>query len=479
MATIGTIGNAALGNALQTILMGDDIQPGTMPSYQLCKVIYLCHPMGAKMVETPVKLAMSQQREISIPNSPETLIQEAFLAEWKALKIDATIQQCAFISRTYGIGSVVFGAVDQPTDTPIALQSMADLQIYFNALDPLNTSGSLVLNQDPNAPDFQKVTAISAAGQKYHFSRSCTLMNEAPVFLGYTNSAYGYVGRSVFQRALFPLKSFITSMEADHEIMTKAAVVVIKIKNPGSITDKISGAVNQIKRNLFKTARNGNTISIGTDDSVETLNLQNVDKAVTVVRSNIIENIASSAVMPPALLLSDGYAGVLSNGSEDFKATVQYINGVREWLDPLYAFFDNLVMYRAWSPAFYRRVQAQFPEYQNVSYEEAFYQWKNSFVAAWPSLLIEPESEKSKVDKVKLDSVVALLDKMLPTLDPVNAASLVEWVTLNISSMKTLFSDPLEFDADELLAYLQEKNEAAKAQPMGGEIEQGNEAGPG
>jgi hypothetical protein len=301
-------------------------------------------------------------------------------------------------------------------------------------------------------------------------------MNETPVYISYTPSAYGFVGRSVFQRALFPLKSFVTSMIADDEIMTKAAVIIAKIKNPGSITDKISGAINKIKRNFLKDAKNGNVINISNDDSVETLNLQNVDKAVSVVRNNIIENIASSAVMPPALLLSDGYAKVLANGSEDFKATVQYINGVREWLDPVYAFFDNIVMYRAWSPAFYKRVQDQFPEYQNVSYEQAFYEWKNSFVATWPSLLIEPESEKSKSDKVKLDSVISLLEKLLPSLDPTNAASLVEWVTLNISSMKTLFSDPLDFDADELLAYLQEKNEAAKQQ--GGEIETqpGNEA---
>ena len=472
MAQIATIGNSVLGNELQTILMSDDIQPGALPSYQLCKTIYLVHPMGAKMVETPVRLAMSQQREINIPNSPETMIQEAFLAEWKNLKIDTTIQQTAFIARTYGVGSVVFGAVGHDTDKPLAMEELAQLQIYFNALDPLNTSGSLVLNQNPNAPDFQKATAVTAAGQKYHFSRSCTLMNESPVYIAYTPSAYGFVGRSVYQRALFPLKSFITSMIADDEIMTKAAVIIAKIKNPGSITDKISGAINRIKRNFLKDAKNGNVINISIDDSVETLNLQNVDKAVSVVRNNIIENIASSAVMPPALLLSDGYAKVLANGSEDFKATVQYINGIREWLDPVYAFFDNIVMYRAWSPAFYKRIQAEFPEYQNVSYDEAFYQWKNSFVAKWPSLLIEPESEKSKSDKVRLDAVIDLLEKMMPNLDPINSSYLIEWVTLNISSMKTLFSDPLDFDADELLAYLQEKREQEQNQPTGGQFEQ-------
>ncbi len=481
MAQLATIGGSALGNQLQQILMSDDIQPGSEPSYQLCKILYLVHPLAAKMVETPVRLAMSQKRIISIPNSPETLIQEAFLAEWKRMKIDATIQQTAFLSRTYGISSVVFGAIGHDTDVPLPLDQIADMQIYFNALDPLNTSGSLVLNQNPNAPDFQKATAVTAAGQKYHFSRSCVLMNEAPIYIAYTPSAYGFVGRSVFQRALFPLKSFITSMIADDKIMEKAAVVVAKIKNPGSITDKISGAINKIKRNFLKEAKNGNVINISNEDEISTLDLNNVDKAVTVVRKNIIENVASSATMPPALLLSDGYAGVLANGTEDFKSTVQYINGVREWLDPLYEFFDNIVMYRAWNKKFYQRVQAQFPEYANVSYEEAFYEWKNSFVATWPSLLIEPESEKGKADKVKLDAIISLLEKLAPNLDPDNAANLVEWVTLNISSMKTLFSDPLDFDVNTLVNYLQEKNEREANQPQGGNfgLESGNTQGQG
>ena len=41
-------------------------------------------------------------------------------------------------------------------------------------------------------------------GQQYHPSRARICLNEMPVYLGYTNSAFGYVGRSVYQRALFP-----------------------------------------------------------------------------------------------------------------------------------------------------------------------------------------------------------------------------------------------------------------------------------
>ena len=248
--------------------------------------------------------------------------------------------------------------------------------------------------------------------------------------------------------------------------MKKAAVIVAKIKNPGSITDKIAGGIMAIKRNFIKEARNGNTINISSEDIIETLDLNNVDKAVTTVRNNIIENIASSATMPPKLLLSDGYAGVLANGTEDYKQTMQYINGIREDMQPLYDFFDPIVMHKAWNPAFYERIKAVFPEWVNGrDYQTCFYDWKNSFTAIWPSLLEEPDSEKAKSEKVKLEAIIQLLEKMIPNLDPDNAASLIEWVTSNISSMKSLFSDPLEFDPDALIAYLQEKQQREAAQP--------------
>lgn len=463
--SLNGINGTNLGNELQSLLMTDSIIPGESPSYQTCKTIFLYHPLGSKMVETPVNLAMSQKRVISIPNSPETMVKDAFEAEWDKLRCDFYIKQAMYIKRTYGIASVIFGAKDFPTDEPFPMDKLASAQIYFNVLDPLNTAGSLVLNQDPNAPDFQKSTSITAAGQAYHFSRSCVVINETPVYIAYTNSAFGFVGRSVFQRALFPLKSFITSMVADDEIMKKAAVIVAKIKNPGSITDKIAGAAMAIKRTFIKQATNGNTINVSSDDTIETLDLNNVDKAVTTVRNNIIENIASSATMPPKLLLSDGYAGVLANGTEDYKQTMQYINGIREDMQPLFDFFDNIVMHRAWSPEFYKRVQAEFPvEYGSVPYEQAFYAWRNDFSALWPSLMEESDSEKSKMDKVRLEAIISLMEKMIPNLDPDNSAALIEWVTLNISSMKSLFSDPLDFDPETLIAYLKEKVEREKQQ---------------
>ena len=46
------------GNALQDLLVAPDIVPGDVISYQTCKEIYLYHPLGSRIVEGPVSLAM-------------------------------------------------------------------------------------------------------------------------------------------------------------------------------------------------------------------------------------------------------------------------------------------------------------------------------------------------------------------------------------------------------------------------------------
>jgi len=94
---------------------------------------------------------------------------------------------------------------------------------------------------------------------------------------------------------------------------------------------------------------------------------------------------------------------------EDAKTVVRYIEGLRMKMQPLYAWFDNIVMYRAWNPAFYARIQRQHKEYMNVSYEDAFSRWRENFTASWPSLLIEPRSETIQVEDVKLQAICASL----------------------------------------------------------------------
>lgn len=443
------ISTSNLGSALETLLMADEIQPGSDVSYQICKTIYAYHPLGRKMADAPISMAQSQKRQISISNAPEARVREAFEDEWAKINADKYIAQIASIARIYGIGSIIVGAKELTPEEELPLDRLSELSVYFNILDPLNTAGSLVLNQDPNAPDFMKYTTIAVSGKPYHRSRSIILMNEQPIYIEYTTSAFGYVGRSVYQRALFPLKSFVNTMITDDMVARKSGLIVAKLKGPGSIIDNAMQRMAGVKRQLLKEAKTNNVLSIDIAESIESLNLQNIDGAGNFARTNILKNIATAADMPAKILENETLVAGFGEGTEDAKNIARYIDGIREWMNPVYEFFDEIVMRRAWNPDFYVTIQKDFPEYQPVSHLNAFYRWRNSFEAVWPSLLKDPESD-AKAEEVRQKAIKEMFEMLLPNMDPDNKVRLIEWVVDSAGENKSLFQQPLILDLEAL-----------------------------
>jgi hypothetical protein len=465
------IGSAALGSQLEQLLMCDDISPGSDPSYQICKTIYLYHPLGGKLTETPIKLALSQARTISVALAPERVVQ-AFQDEWAALCCTQNIANVMITSRVYGVGSIVVGAKRGgkalPTDVPLKAEEIAKLPVYFNVLDPLNTSGSLVLNQNPNAADFQKPTEVVSNGQAYHPTRQFVVMNGAPIYIAYTSSAFGYVGRSVYQRILFPLKGFVQTMLTDDMVSQKAGVLIAKIKQPGSIVDRAMAVIQGLKRTLLKGARTYNVLSISPDEDIASLNLQNIDGASNSARDNILKNISMGSNTPSQILADEVFVQGFGEGTEDAKKIAHWVDGLREEMDLLFKFMDNIVMLRAWSEDFFKTMQEEHDYYKNMSYEQAFFQWRNTFEAKWPSLLTEPDSEKIKVDEIRLKSVIQAIEVIAPLLDPVNKAKIIEWAVATFNENEMLFESDFVLDSDALAEFLAQQQETMDAQGMGG-----------
>lgn len=454
MATTDAIGAWPLSSNLKQMLEAPDIAPGSPPSYELCKAIFTDHVLGAKIAQTPIEMAMNEARHIEIQNGPESRIKDKFLSEWEALGCDATIKSCATLSRVYGVCSVVLAAEDVPSNEPIKPEALPGMTIAFNVLDPLNTAGSLVLNQDANAIDFLKPTGtITAAGQPYHRSRAVVLMNEEPVFLDYSVSAFGYVGRSVYQRVLYPLKSFVSTMIANDMVARKAGLIIAKMKQPSSIADRMMAGAFAQKRELLKVGENGEVLSIGEDDDVFSIPLMNVDASLAASRQNIIDDIAAGAPMPSLLISAKSFAQARGDGTEDAKSVAQFIDGIRRWMRPLYDYFDTICMYRAWTPEFYETIQNDYPEYKGIPYETAFADWRNSFFASWPSFLKEPESEQIEVEKVTFEAALGLFRELSGQVDPENRARLAEWLQDNMNSKRKLFSAPLDLDLEALAQY--------------------------
>ena len=238
-------------------------------------------------------------------------------------------------------------------------------------------------------------------------------------------------------------------------VSRKAGVLVAKLKPSGSIVSGLMAKAAGLKRSVIQESKTDNVISISPDEDIDSLNLQNIDGAMTASRKNILENIAAADDMPARMLTEETLAQGFGEGSEDAKKEAQYIDRIRQWMQPLYDFFDPIVMYRAWNEDFYKTIQAQFPEqYGKVPYMQAFMAWRNSFHVEWPNLLTEPDSEKSKTDKVKLDAIISLLETLLTSLDPENKARIIQAALDNINSLKLLFPTPFEIDLDALMAYV-------------------------
>jgi hypothetical protein len=467
MATfsIGGFGSS-MGTNLTKLLECEDMEPGSDASYELCKLIYLYHPLGGKIAEEPIKKAQFKPREIAIPDSPDDIVRKAFVDEWHRMKCDELVFNHGTLCRVYGLASLAVLSEGVPLNLPLDLKGLPGSKIGFNVYDPLNTAGSLVLSQTPDHMDFLKAGDISVSGKEFHRSRAVVLMNENPIFLGYTTSAFGYVGRSAYQRALYPLKTFVQTMRTDDMVSVKAGVLVAKMKQPGSFVNNLMQGLAGIKRAMLSMAMTGNVLSITPDEDIESLNLTNIDGAGAFARKNCIENIASAVPMPAKLLLQETFAEGFGEGTEDAKYVSDYVEGVRRWLQPDYDFLDKIVRYRAWNEDFYKTIQQRFPNsYSNKTHTQAFYEWSNSFSATWPSLITEPESELIKVEEVLLKAAIAVYEVLSPAMDPENRSNLIRWLADCFNERKKLFSSPLELDFDALKDYVPEKQLQEPAEP--------------
>lgn len=438
---------------LITLLDSDDIQPGMSAGYQTCKTIYLFHPLGGKMVDRPIKMAMNEQRTVHVAQSYglEQRLRDAFEREWKAIGADRHIANAARISRIYGVSAIAMLVDNQEPNISLDYRTLYKHNISFNILDPLNTAGSIVLNQDPNAQDFQKVDGIRVAGKPYHKSRCVVVQNEDPIYLAYNPAAFGFTGRSVYQRALFPLKSFIQTMRTDDMVAVKGGLLITRIKNAGAVVNKVMQALGGIKRMMLKRGKTGEVLQIGHEDTIESIDLSNLEKPLDSARNHILENIAAAADMPAIILNSETFAQGFGEGTEDARSVAVYIDNIREWLEPLYDYFIRICQYRAWSIEFFQSLRADFPELRNT-YSLYFAKWINNFEYRWPSSLKEPESEKVKVDEIRFKAIVSMLEVLLPQVntDDENRTSLIEWAQANANANESLFPQRLDLDFDSL-----------------------------
>lgn len=61
----------------------------------------------------------------------------------------------------------------------------------------------------------------------------------------------------MYQRALYPLKSFIQTMRTDDMVAVKGGLLVTKIKGPSSVVNNMMQKLSGIKRMMLKRGKTG------------------------------------------------------------------------------------------------------------------------------------------------------------------------------------------------------------------------------
>jgi hypothetical protein len=459
MADLGLgFGSSGLGGQLQQILDQEDLLPGDEPSYEVCKALFAYHPLGQKMTELPVALAQTQEREIRV-SGPDAVV-DAFLDEWKALEATRVIRNAKTQSRIYGLATIGLMSDGTPPDRPVNQKQLYKSKIGFNVWDPLNTSG-LIVNQDPNSIQFQKHGDVRVgASVPYHRSRTRTILNEESIYILWTSSAFSYAGRPVFQRPFYPLKSYLNCMLVDEFVARKAGLLIAKMEQPGSIADNVMQVMFGVKRALLKVAHTFGVLSVGTTETIETLNMQNVDGAYGMAHDNIIKNIATGTPMPAKLLTEEAFVLGFGEGTEDSKHIAQYLDGLRIEMDPQYDWMTDIVQYRAWNEEWYASFQKQYPDsYAGKTHTQAFYELRKTFKATWPNLLKESASELAEVDDKRMRAAVAMIQVLAPLIDPYNQALVIEWLVDQVNDKENLFSGTLDLDFDRLRDFIEDQDE--------------------
>jgi hypothetical protein len=235
--------------------------------------------------------------------------------------------------------------------------------------------------------------------------------------------------------------------------------MIEKIEQQGSAADNIVALGTKIKRLFLKEAVPGSVLSIGQNDDISTLDLQNVNGVIDTVMQTCREAIATAADMPASCLNHETFAAGFGEGTEDAKKELRFYDSVREQINPLFAFFDEIIMRLSWTPEFIQSVRERFRADEingktlaDLDDEAIFREWKESFIAKWPNLLQEPESEKVKIDDVKLKIMTNTAMLLMPQADETSKAAIIDWMQASVNN-SGLFSEDLTIDAQVMAAY--------------------------
>lgn len=407
-----------MSNQLQDLLLANDIEAGSVASYQVCKAIYNYHPLGAKIVSSSVYNAFANGRTVSFVDINDSQLVDDYNNLFFSLDCQRVINQAIILSRVYGSSAIYVG--HKGKDLSLPLEIHPDDDIYFNVLDPLtfNAYNSDSLNQLSDNY-LRHGDNITIAGSVVHPSRLLFInnRNEMPTYGEFSASSFGFNGRSDYQRCLVLLRTYIRVLQADEFIIDKAGSVIAKIDAGNAGFSNISSAITKAYRSMIQQLRgspessakgrySGGVITIGHDDTIETLNLQNINETVEGVRKRLLNDIASCCNMPASIMSDEAMAQGFSDGKEDALKEARYLKSVQNNAIFIYDWLDGILIKQLLNDSIVHRTKKTAKMSGNLAAVSA--KIRNGIGYVFVDIISVDKEKEANITKVRTDTAIAI-----------------------------------------------------------------------
>ncbi len=440
--------------------------------YRLCKAIYIYHPLGKRIIDLPIDLSMGQERIISVKHETKSdELTEQFIKVWNSFNLKNIIRRLATMSRLCGIAALFLKVEGYSDYEPLPLDiDWSELKITALVYDAMNIAGSASNNQDVMSEDFLKIKDVLRNGQALAKDRSYILTNGDPLYNEFSTSGFGFTGRSVYQNCIHLLRTWLDIDLADSMVARKCGLIIAKENNIGSATEIREKSLN-LKRTLLKYGKTNDVLSVGGSTTIESLNLQNIDGSLDMVRNHVLENIANASDIPTIILGQQKFTQGFGEGGEDTKNVGRFIESIREWERGVYQFIDNFVMRIAWNFNFLKSLNKDNGDIFSTKdeakitidrYLQVFYALKQSFNYTFPSFLTETESQIADGDAKKLSMITEVYDRLFSNVDADLKPKLANWLIDSVNNLRSTNKIRLDIDESELSNSIIENDMFAK-----------------
>ena len=368
--------------------------------------------LGARIVETMPRYALSGTREITIKDAPLE-VTERFEELHRYYKVDDKIMLTLIYSRIFGLSALYLALEnkqDPKMDTRDIIPTYKDIDLYdfsFNALDPSPLSGSQI-DMEYNSTQFMDVIP-NVLGK--HVPKNRIEVSTCKKIIYMNNNGVGIIAwspPSIFENIAGLIQIYEDTLNNIGKIINKVGAIIYKNKDISKSTSVKFSALQRVKE-IITRLKSGEVITIDKDSEITDLNSGNFTGLIDLIgklKDAIAEGVTDTK---KNLLFDENVSTGLSDGSEDQKSIYMSIDEYREnKVTPLYNFTDRYILSKTLDANFLIGLKNKYPEWRDTTVEEMQHKFYTGFQFEYSNL--QPESKKEMLmnKALFLDNVIKL-----------------------------------------------------------------------